>query len=175
LQYVSNNTSSHRVGSRVFWDKTATASSWRLTEAIFLLPLLLLAPSPSPSSQREVGVSREVLCVFRCLPEQVPGVHCTLPTQAGTRKVPVCRFPYQQTHESLKNITPLLLETESKGKAPGLDPALKHRNPGAMLAHKRNLPHIPPISWGFSSCYLINIYISQFSSYHFITKGFARW
>lgn len=39
-----------------------------------------------------------------------------------------------------KNITPLLLETEPKGKAPRLDPGFRHRNPGAVLAHKVNFP-----------------------------------
>lgn len=136
LQYISNNISGHQVRGRVFWDKTPTAPSWKLTGAIFLLHLLLLAPTPSPSSLRGIRASREVLHVFRSLPKQVPGEYCTLYTMWAPERSHSADFLYHKAHESLKNITPHLLETESKVKALGLDPDFRHRTPGAMLAHR---------------------------------------
>lgn len=111
------------------------------------MPLLLLAPSLSPSSQGGVRVSREVLCLFRCLPEPVPWLYCTLSPHVGTRSVPVCRLPYQQAHEGLKDITPLLLETEAQGKSPGFDPGFRQRNLGQCW-HTKEVSHIFPIFLG---------------------------
>lgn len=37
-----------------------------------------------------------------------------------------------------------------KVKAPGLSPDFSHESPGAMLAHRGNLPHILPTFWCFS-------------------------
>lgn len=150
LQYVINYTSGHRVGSRVFWDKTPTAPSWRLTGAIFLWPVLLL----SRSSQRVVRVSRGVLCVVRCLPEQVPGRYCTLPTHVGTRNIPVCRFPSQQAHESLKKHHPSLARDWVKRESTRVGSWFQTQKSWGSAGTQRKFP---PISWVFSSWYLINI------------------
>lgn len=64
-----------------------------LTGAILLLPVLLLAPPLSPSNQRPVRVIRDMLFLFRCLSEHVPGLYCPCSHRSAPEEPQVCRSP----------------------------------------------------------------------------------
>lgn len=174
LQYVSNNKSSHWAGLRVFWDKALTALNWSN---------FALAPSASGSitltfHQRLVRVIRDILCMFRCLSEQVPGLYCPCSHSWAPEKPHSADLLNSKHRKAWKTITPPLLETDWKGKAQ------KRKRQGWVLISAtkvlgqcwptKEIYHIFSLLFGALADDL-NICISQVNVYNFITRGFVRW
>lgn len=152
-----------------------------LTGAILLLPLLLLAPSLSLSNQRLVRVIREILCMFRCPSEQVPGWYCPCSHRWAPEKLQSAGLPNSKHRKAWKNITPPSLEADSKGKA-----QKRKHNCWVLVSatevlgqfwHTDGIYHIFSLSLLFLGTLAddLNICISQVSVYNFITKGFVSW
>lgn len=167
LQYASNNSNGHGIGSISFL--------WQDTDCPFLkaswnhFPLAFSASGSSTLIfQPEGGEDKQggSLCVevsSRTGPR-------ALLYPAYMRAPERCQSADFLTSKHIKawKTSPFSATDSVKRKSTRVGCGFRHRNPGAMLAHKWNFPHIAPISWGalaadmlLTFAFLNSVYTSQ--------------